>query len=245
MLKPWFSLYGKCVLAVLIVCPAIFAQSSSSSSSSSSTSDEPVIPRIWGGLLGSYTPFKQVSTKSYTDSAGDVFTSTPANGQAGVGASINLRAVGGFWLNFGVTYRFGGYDTSDAVNDSAYDTYIYRGRARYYDFPLLVRYSGAKYRWNKYAFYELGGALRHASVTTTSGAANYDDGIYCCAPASPTTIHNNVEGAVIGTGLIGRDPFGIIVTPEVRYTRWMGSTFESSSVTGERNQLEVTLTFGF
>lgn len=197
------------------------------------------------GLYGSATPFKQVSTKTVSNSTtGETFSATPANGIAGAGLSVNARIAGQFWLNFGLTYRFAGYDLTDATNDSDYDVYVYRTRARYYDLPLLVRYSGPKYRWSKYSFYELGGAWRHATEKTTTASAN-DSGYTCCAPAITAPFYSNTEGVVVGTGLIGRDPFGIIVSPEVRYTRWMGNTFHSSTVASQRDQLEITVSFGF
>jgi hypothetical protein len=39
------------------------------------------------------------------------------------------------------------------------------------------------------------------------------------------------------------DEFNIKVTPEVRYTRWNGETFNSSSTHSPRNQLEVGIAF--
>ncbi len=155
------------LLIVLAACfavvPALRAQdsssgqSSSSSSSSSSNTERRGIHRVWFGLAGSYTPFRLVSTSSQTNSTtGETVSSRPGAGQIGGGVNVNFRVYGSFWLNVGAMYRFGGYDTNDFVNDANLTTYIERTRGRFFDIPLLVRYEGPHFRWNKYSFYELG-----------------------------------------------------------------------------------------
>jgi hypothetical protein len=62
---------------------------------------------------------------------------------------------------------------------------------------------------------------------------------------SYTSYHRTNIGATAGAGLIAKDDFGIIVSPEVRYTRWMGDTFGSNTLGTQRNQLEITVSFGF
>lgn len=244
------------ILAVLLsVCPvALLAQDPGSSSSPQtysgltsssvheSTSSE--IPRFWGGISGSYLPFKMEVVKSTTNSTtGEIVSSTAANGQAGAGVTINFRMFHDYWINLGGIYRFGGYDTSDQPNSST--TYLERTRARILDFPALIRYTGPHFRWTRYSFYEVGAAVRYASDVKLTQAANNGTIYYCCAPPSTTSIKRMVEGVVVGTGVTGKDDFGIIVSPEVRYTRWMGNTFSSPTVATMRNQLELTVSFGF
>jgi hypothetical protein len=202
------------------------------------------IPRIWAGISGSYLPFKPFTVKSTTDSTtGEMIDSTAANGQAGAGVMVNMRLFRGYWLSLGAIYRFGGYDTTDAVTSTT--IYLERTRAHLLDFPALIRYSGPHFRWSKYSFYEAGAALRYATDIHLTQAANNGTIYYCCAPPSTTSIKRTIEGVVVGTGLAGKDDFGIIVSPEVRYTRWMGSNFSSPTVGAMRNQLEVTVSFGF
>lgn len=244
--------------ASLAMTPALLAQTSGdtqntrakqtqySSSSSSSESEAPTIPRIWGGVIGSYTPLKTFTASTQTNStSGEVVSSTVANGQAGGGLTVNARIYGSFWVNFGAVYRYGGYDTSDSINDAQGTLFIERTRARIFDFPLLVRYAGPRFRWNKHAFYEVGGAIRDASNIKVSDAAVTNNGPFCCAPPSTLTIRHIGEGAVVGTGLTGRDEFGIVVSPEIRYTRWMDDMFRSPTVATQRDQLEITISFGF
>jgi hypothetical protein len=242
---------------VLLCATALLAQDTDSSTSSSgnshrsgltsssvheSTSSE--IPRIWGGFVGSYLPFKVVSAKNTTNSTtGEAVSSSAENGQAGGGVTLNFRVFGSYWLNLGGIYRFGGYDTTDAVNSST--IYLERTRARYLDFPALIRYTGPHFRWSKYSFYEAGAAVRYATHINLTQSASNGITYYCCAPPSTTSIRRTIEGVVVGTGVSGKDDFGIVVSPEVRYTRWLSDTFRSPSIATMRNQLEVTISFGF
>lgn len=219
-------------------------QTSSSSSSSSSESESRTIRRIWFGFSGNYTPFRLVATSNSTNSTtGETVSSKAANGEAGGGVNLNVRVFGSFWLSAGGVYRWAGYDTNDSVNNNVY---IERTRARILDFPLLVRYADSKFRWSKYSFYELGGAARYAtSIKMTRAAVDSTGTYFCCAPASTTNVKRMIEGVVVGTGLVGKDDFGIKVAPEVRYVRWMGDTFRSPTLLTQRDQLEVVITFGF
>ena len=238
---------------VLVSATALPAQDPGSStsgsykgltSSSARESTSSAIPRIWGGFVGSYLPFKTISASTTTNSTtGEIVSSTADNGQAGGGVTLNFRIFGSYWLNLGGIYRFGGYDTTDSVTSS--QIYLERTRARYFDFPVLARYAGPHFRWSRYSFYEVGGALRYATHINLTQSANNGIEYYCCAPPSTTRIRRTTEGVVVGTGVSGKDDFGIVVSPEVRYTYWLNDTFKSPTVATMRNQLEVTISFGF
>jgi hypothetical protein len=241
---------------VLITAAPILAQDSGSATESSSSyskhltsssvyeSRSSELPRVWAGITGSYTPFKPFTVKNSTNSTTqETIDSTAANGQAGAGVMVNMRLFRGYWISLGGIYRFGGYDTTDTVNSST--IYLERTRAHLLDFPALIRYTGPHFRWSKYSFYEAGAAVRYASDIHLTQAANNGIAYYCCAPPSTTSINRMIEGVVVGTGIAGKDDFGIIVSPEVRYTRWMGNTFSAPTVATMRNQLEVTVSFGF
>lgn len=203
------------------------------------------LPRVWAAISGSYLPFQPITAKSTSNSTtGEAINSKAANGQAGAGVTLNMRLFRGYWLSLGGIYRFAGYDTTDAVDSNTF--YLERMRARFLDFPALIRYTGPHFRWSKYSFYEVGGAVRYATrIRLSEAAVNASGEYFCCAPPSTTGIRRTTEGVVVGTGVSGRDDFGIIVSPEVRYTRWMGNTFTSPTIATMRNQLEVTVSFGF
>jgi hypothetical protein len=226
-------------------------------SSSVKASEKPV-PRIWIGLTGSYTPLKLVKANNsgnLEDSGGNVYTAKPAQGQAGGGAIVNISLLRGFGISLGAIYHFTGYDATEdtnAANSAIGDTFedIERTRVRLVDFPFMVRYSGRKFNPSKHTFYELGGVMRQGfQLKTTTYAVDAIYGATGTGSTFGTNYKPRIFGAVAGAGLIARDDFGIIVSPEVRYTRWMDDTFSSPIVSGllnsNKNQLEITVSFGF
>jgi hypothetical protein len=73
------------------------------------------------------------------------------------------------------------------------------------------------------------------------------------SPSDITTTNSQVVdpskrtlvGGTIGIGFRVVDDFNIKTTPEIRYTRWAGSTFANASTVSPRNQLEVGIAFTF
>ena len=208
------------------------------------------IPRIWIGLTGSITPLRLLHTNAsgnLQDAAGDALLATNNSGWVGGGLTLHVRITKSFWINVGGIYRYVGYDWMFNTTDLNEDAFAERSRLRMIDIPLLVRYTGKKWNPSKYTFYELGGTYRDvfsrvttADQTAFASTAGIGPGI-----SSGTAYHRTSYGATVGAGLIAKDDFGIIVSPEVRYTRWMGDTLGSNVIGTQKNQLEITLTFGF
>lgn len=131
-----------------------------------------------------------------------------------------------------------------AIDDRRYANIFEDTRARFIDIPVTVRYFGKNrtrpgHRW----FLEGGVVQRNVSnvkstVTTVLGAEEPG----CCNPTKAT---NGVRGVIAGFGGQLIDPFGIRVVPSVRYTRWMGQTFNSFSTVSKKNQIEAMITIGF
>lgn len=216
--------------------------------SSSVKPSETPIPRIWIGLTGSYTPLHLLkgNANGVTDSNGDSFSATGANGLAGGGAIVNARIFRGFGLSIGAIYRFTGYDATAVYNDVNGTVNIERARVRLLDFPVLVRYTGRKWNPSKYTFYELGATLREGlSLKTTTNSVDGVTGELGPGPTTGTKYKRSYIGATAGVGFSAKDDFGIILSPEVRYTRWTGETFNSPLLGGQHNQLEITVSIGF
>jgi hypothetical protein len=230
--------------AALVAVPTIWAQDSIGTSSSVPEIREQTLPRIWVGVSANMSPLKLFTSSSSTDSNGDIVTTTVANAEAGGGLNINLHVLHNYWLNLGASYYFGGYDTTDAINDAAGTLYVERTRAKIFDFPVLVRYTGPKFRWSRYSFYELGGTLRYTSAIDVHQTAVDENGYFCCATPSGTRFKRETEGVTVGTGLVFKDDFGIKSAPEIRYTRYLNTAIAGPTVGTMRNQLEVAITFG-
>ena len=220
-------------------------------SSSVKVSETP-IPRVWIGLTGSYTPLKLIRGNSISDTYNDSIFGSPAQGLAGGGLTLNARILHNYWISMGAIYRYAGYDWNFQAVDANFDAFVERSRARMIDIPVLLKYTGRKYNISKYTFYELGAAYRDviSHKTTTNWTENNSTTSLGPIPVGafqqPITAYKpHSIGAVAGVGLAAKDDFGIIVSPEVRYTRWMGETFSNDVVRAQKNQLEITVSFGF
>ena len=140
---------------------------------------------------------------------------------------------------------FSGVDSPlTAADERRFATVFEDTRARFYDIPVTVRFFGkdrekAGGRW----FVEAGGVMRKvsnvkSSVVTVLGTEEPT----CCKPTVPS---QNVRGVVAGFGGQLIDQFGIRVMPSVRFTRWLGESFNSFSTISKRNQIEAIITIGF
>jgi hypothetical protein len=217
-----------------------------SSSSSTDTFARP-IPRVWLGISGNYTPLKLLTVgTNVNDTTGETVSSTAANGLAGVGLNLNLRVTSAWWASLGGVYRFTGYDYTDFVNDILGTEYTQRARVHLIDMPLLARYNGERFNFSKYIFYEAGGAVRYALNDRVSTVAVNSSGLIASgAPPTGIRFTRMMEGIVAGIGLAAKDEFGIVVVPEIRYTRWLGNTFDGNTVSTQHNQLEIVITLGY
>ena len=118
-------------------------------------------------------------------------------------------------------------------------------RASLWDIPLLLQYSGfGRGAWS--GFYLTGGAaLRTVTGVQSSILTTYPDASTSTSQETTPPSRRNVIGGVIGAGFHIVDDFNIHWTPEIRYTRWAGSTFGSDSTISPRNQIEVGMGFTF
>lgn len=183
------------------------------------------------------------------------YATTAIRKRVGYNATLQVLVTNRFAFTIGVVRRnvafnrngevLSGIDNpTTAIDDRRYATIFEDTRARFYDIPVTIRYFGkdrtrAGGRW----FLEGGVVQRNVSnlnstVFTTLG----DDEPTCC---NPTRATNGVRGVIAGFGGQLVDPFGIRVMPSVRYTRWMGETFNSFSTVSKRNQIEAMITIGF
>jgi hypothetical protein len=185
----------------------------------------------------------EVTTTPVFDAA---YVTTPVDRRIGYGGVVQVALTERFAVNASVLIRRAAYKmNSDIIEGTKHTVLNEDTRARFLDFPVLLRYYGTDrhekgHRW----FIEAGGALRQAKVksgvdTTLNGT------LLCCTDTAPRVAHKSIRGAVVGAGFQLIDPVGIRVVPGVRYTRWMAPTFNSFSTISNRNQIEgmISLTF--
>lgn len=203
-------------------------------------------------------PGRNLSNVTTSPAVDAVYTTTAASQRIGYGAVVQVALTERFALNISLLTRRIGYQMNSDIYtgiDNPTTTADERKhtvrnedtRARVYDLPVMIQYYGRdrhapKLRW----FVEGGGSARRVSNIKTSIDTTINDGATSCCDVIPTTpAKRTARGLVAGAGVYFKDDFGIHIVPEVRYTRWMGQTFQSFSTGTQRNQIEamVSLTF--
>ena len=99
------------------------------------------------------------------------------------------------------------------------------------------------YRVSRSRMYVLGGAVARAVTNVRTTTDTTISGTTTTSQAHAQPSKRNVFGAVAGIGWRFVDDFNIKVTPEIRYTRWLGGTFASDSTQSPRDQLEIGIGF--
>ncbi len=116
-------------------------------------------------------------------------------------------------------------------------------KARLFDLPVLLHRNVRSSGLLSHLYLSGGVTARNvSSVRTVTNITNADAtkaNNQIQAPVNKRTL----IGATVGAGFRFVDEFNIKVTPEVRYTRWNGATFNQDSTQSPRNQLEVGIGF--
>ena len=118
-------------------------------------------------------------------------------------------------------------------------------KTSFWDVPVLLRYKGlSEHRFLSQTIVEGGFSLRALTrIRTGTETLNADSTTaYNERPAAGNRL---VRGAVAGIGFQFRDGYNIKTTPEVRYTHWFGTTFQSQSSRSRTDQIEIGLSFAF
>ena len=182
-----------------------------------------------------------VNVTSADSSATYGFTTSNSYLQAGFGPSLEFAVTRRFTVSAEAFYHRLSYTMTDtATVGSDVTTVAEQTSARLYDIPVMLRY-----RKFEHVYFSGGGSLRKAANVRTTNNITYPDGATSSNNNTTTPSRTNLPGAVVGVGLRFVDDFHIKVEPEIRYTRWMGETFDSESTRSRRNQIELDLAFTF
>ena len=144
-----------------------------------------------------------------------------------------------------VTDAFSGTDDPTTASDERSRMTITEStKARVFDVPVMLHYAVSK-RPGVLSHLYVSGGVTDRLVTTirTTNNITYSDGTTSANYDKVQAAKSNLLGAVVGIGFRFIDDVHIRVTPEIRYTRWMGGTFETESTISPRNQVDVGLAF--
>lgn len=221
------------------------------------------VRRISAGATLSVLALKLVKngfTSSVTISpvADSLYDSAGIEQRIGWGGQVQAAVTERFAVNAGFVLRRAGYvmntdtlegtDNPNTPADDRIHTITFEDtRAKFFDFPVVVRYYGkdrhtAGTRW----FVEGGAALRHVSRIKTSinTTVGLEDTV-CCDTTPTQPARRTIRGFVGGFGVQVIDPVGVRVVPQVRYTRWAGRSFDAFSTRTELNQVEAMISLTF
>jgi hypothetical protein len=176
----------------------------------------------------------------------------------GGGPSVQFNFSDRVALSADLLYRRAGYEATTVIyegvdntstdNDERTMATIAEGtRADYWEVPLVARVykRHRKPDLYRYWFFEGGAAMRHVSDIRSSRESYGSAGGTCCNETPAGRARTTIMGIVVGGGLEYLDASGVKLMPEVRYTRWLGTTFDSLAARSKRDQLEVLLGFRF
>jgi opacity protein-like surface antigen len=138
---------------------------------------------------------------------------------------------------------WGTNDPTTATDERSHKTTTENTKARLFDLPVLAHRNVRSSGFLSHLYLEGGATARLVStVRSTTNITNAD--ATKANNSIPATVSKRLlVGATVGAGLRFVDEFNIKVTPEVRYTRWNGTTFNQDSTRSPRNQLEVGIGF--
>lgn len=203
----------------------------------------------FGGRFAGYpfNPFhnKEVKTTPGNSTVSYDFNTTNNYRKTGYGPSVELRITHKFSLNGELLFHGVNYTKTTIITDTlAGNTGITENTwATFWDIPIMVRYRGLG-KASK-LFVAGGPEIRNATHIRSSIETDLPDGAISTSTQPITPAKRKVLGAVVGMGLRLVDDFNFKVTPEIRYTRWIGSTFDSDSTHSSRNQLELSIGLTF
>jgi len=115
-------------------------------------------------------------------------------------------------------------------------------KANLFTVPLMVHYRGLR-PTGPFAKLFVGAGVTGRAVSSVRSNITITNPDTSTASSTTPVVPSKREllGGVVSLGLRVTDDFGINWTPEVRYTRWGGSTFSQDSTVSPRNQFEVGL----
>jgi hypothetical protein len=119
-------------------------------------------------------------------------------------------------------------------------------RARYWDLPVIFRVTNLGGPIGAAHFFLGGGAsVRRVSNIRTTTTTSDTNGDLTVDYAPRTPLNRTIYGVVAAVGVRAVDDFGIRVTPELRYIRWLGDIFGSAPAQQRRNELQVLIGITF
>lgn len=252
-----------CLCAVLAPALAQVTEPKPAAKGDSSLELGPVFIRRFslGGTF-SYLPLSLIYADSYaqtlTATSGYVSaTAKPQSHRGGGGVTMQFALSEHFALNVNALYRSTGYTSTfdyklgfdkpaTATDERNSWGVVDTARARYWDLPVLLRYySGGRHSKGGHYFIEAGPSFRLVRSARLSRDITDAEGDIATVDLDYGLKRRNIPGVTVGLGRQFIDPFGIRIVPELRFTQWLGSTFNTAPVRSTKSQAEILISITF
>ncbi len=197
-----------------------------------------------------FNPLHNVSQTVYSTVDSLLATSTISTSnnylQVGFGPAVEFAATRHFTLVGELFYHRLTYTQTTQITLGALSEGITENTGvNFWDLPVLVRYRGLREDgFLSHLYFDLGPAMRYGANIKSHYVVNYPNGTSSTSDV-PQSANKFIGGAVVGAGMRFVDDFGIKVEPELRYTRWLGRTFDAESTRSSENTIEVDIAFTF
>lgn len=236
----------------LLVLPGLHGQESSSAPV---PEEAPTgIRRFSFGAVVAGYPFNPLHnvTETFTDTTpsvpADYSISTSNNYlRIGIGPVVEFAVSRRFSLVGQLFYHRLDYTQVTQITQGALSEGITaNSRATLWDVPAMVRYRGLREEGVlSHIYFAGGGSFRDTTSIRSNTLTNFPNGTNSTSTAPIRPSAPVLGGAVAGAGMRFVDDFGIKVEPELRYTRWIGRTFDAESTRSSPNQIELDLAITF
>jgi hypothetical protein len=263
MIRPisgWCAATFFCAL-IWWTAPALHAQTPPPASQADGTGESTVhLRRVAVGLHARFFPMRSMSIMGSNETMSTSYVSNQAydfdyntgstspfySGGATVEYTLGPRTsfvVEGLFSQLRFTQNIDAYwgvdNPETATDDRTHQSGVQSTNARLWDLPLMVRHKGVRSSGLLSHLFVAGGATDRfiSNIRTTTDTTLNGTTTTTRTPLGASK--KNLLGVVVGVGFQFIDDFGIRITPEVRYTRWAGRTFDSNSAMSPANQLEV------
>jgi hypothetical protein len=244
-------------LCGILLAPILRAQSTTTSSSTREVEAQPNFWRRFSFGVRASILTLPLQNSTGTQSSPNTLTLltnslTPASSRFDGGATVEYAATRRILVSADILYQFFSYSSEVVTTVSLADgtsqitTADESTHARYWTIPVLARYATLPARTaSAQVFIGAGGAFRKISgIRTTTSTVNPDGTtVTDYTPRTPQKL--STFGAVATAGFRVKDEFGIRITPEVRYTRWLSDLFNSWPAKQRRNELSVIIGLTF
>ena len=162
-------------------------------------------------------------------------------------------------ISVGIEFRFhhtdffqtttilsGVVNPNSSTDDRQPITITQHTQASYWEIPMLAHYYGLRHKGLLSRAYAVGGMeFRYIANIHTGTDFSYPGGGTDYNEIPISSGRDTQFGAVVGVGLRFIDDFNIKVSPEVRFTRWVGATFQGPNYSSQANEIEGGIGFSF